>query len=247
MHACTSTQLYRLRACCCNRRACFGSKHRLCRGPCALQMGEGTPSKGAGERFVLPHAGLLPAALLALDKEQAELPIYTTAYLEGGNVATPRYKPQTVRHIFCSFPDRTGCLYASLCTRMPGESSQGCASAERGACGSIRGCRGCGSSRHAREHDRAAVWRAAGARGCLGAAPGDPARHCASAAHGCCDGAPRSGSAPPSRGQTPVKEALLVVLHAAARCENVVCLGHVSLMPSTVYHHSMQEAGERPY
>lgn len=66
-------------------------------------MGEGTPVKGAGERMVLPHAGLLPAALLALDRDQAELPVYIPAYLEGGNVATPRYKPQTVWLVLTAF------------------------------------------------------------------------------------------------------------------------------------------------
>lgn len=60
--------------------------------------------KGAGERMVLPHAGLLPAALLALDKDQAELPVYIPAYLEGGNVATPRYKPQTVWLVLTALP-----------------------------------------------------------------------------------------------------------------------------------------------
>ena len=66
-------------------------------------MGEGTPVKGASERMVLPHAGLLPAALLALDKDQAELPVYIPAYLEGGNVATPRFKPQTVWPVLTAF------------------------------------------------------------------------------------------------------------------------------------------------
>lgn len=80
-----------------------------------MQMGEGTPVKCAGERIVLPHAGLLPAALLALDRDQAELPVYTPAYLEGGNVATPRYKPQTVS--FCSTEAFLvgGASYASRC------------------------------------------------------------------------------------------------------------------------------------
>jgi len=46
---------------------------------------------------VLPHPSLLPAAHLA--QEDSPQPIYFPEYLEGVNVATPRYTPQTVRHI----------------------------------------------------------------------------------------------------------------------------------------------------
>jgi len=46
---------------------------------------------------VLPHPSLLPAAHLA--QEDSPQPLYFPEYLEGVNVATPRYTPQTVRQV----------------------------------------------------------------------------------------------------------------------------------------------------
>ena len=49
---------------------------------------------------MLPHPSLLPAAHLA--QEDSPQPIYFPEYLEGVNVATPRYTPQSVRPVICT-------------------------------------------------------------------------------------------------------------------------------------------------
>lgn len=51
------------------------------------------------EKFILPHADLQPAALLAVEDP---LPVYFKEYLEGGNVKTPSYTPESVNTRDCS-------------------------------------------------------------------------------------------------------------------------------------------------
>lgn len=51
------------------------------------------------EKFILPHADLQPAALLAVEDP---LPVYFKEYLEGGNVKTPSYTPKSVNTCRCS-------------------------------------------------------------------------------------------------------------------------------------------------